>query len=107
MNNQTYVLDFYPCQWTILLFFVINLCDIRFHFAGFPLRHFFPLEFPFHPNKKVQGIPVGVFMMEKNPQKSKHAFFVTGSSRLFTDDEVDEEGTPDLQQNEELPDWDV
>ena len=40
----------------------------------------------------------------KNPQKSKHVFFVTGSSRLFTDDEVDEEGTPDLEQNEELPD---
>ena len=33
-------------------------------------------------------------------------FFVTGSSRLFTD-EVDEEGTPDLEQNEELLDLEV
>ena len=68
-----------------------------------PLRHFFSQSSLFPQTKKVQGIQVGVFMVESFP--SKTCFFVTGSSRLFTDDEVDE-GTPsmDLEQNEEPPD---
>ena len=86
--------------------FATNLYDIRCHFSGFPLRHVFAQSSIFPANRKSPRNSGWLVYLWWRKKKPKHVFFVTGSSRLFTD-EVDEEGTPDLEQNEELPDWDV